>query len=363
MKSFRFIAWLPLIVFAMYSCSSGWDNSQDLPDNTEPPIVSEVEQDAESEDAEEIETGYESGTETESEPAPETGTESEPETGTAPEPETETEADGGDGLKVKPEVEDETKLEAEPEVEGGIKPDKDSDENTPGEDEHATDKNDRMPALVFNELRTEYSTNPSLRVEFVEFLALRPGNIGALRLFIASNSLSIPVYEFPQAEVKVGERIVLHLRSVEEGLVDETGEDLGLSGGTDAQSDARDFWIPGSKKLLRRTDAIWIMDQDDQIIDAVLLSETGGSQWNNAKIAEAAEFLAKKKAWLPNSGAAGEKWIPSPADAVLTARTTVTRTICRDEEIPPGPHASNWYLTDTGCATPGNPNNPKRFVH
>jgi len=74
-------------------------------------------------------------------------------------------------------------------------------------------RNDRMPPLVFNELRTEYSKP---KVEFVEFLAKGAGNLGALRLFIASHSLSIPAYEFPPAEVKAGEYIVLHLRTLEE---------------------------------------------------------------------------------------------------------------------------------------------------
>ena len=219
-------------------------------------------------------------------------------------------------------------------------------------------RNDRMPALVFNELRTEYSKP---KVEFVEFLAMGPGNLGAMRLFIAGYSLLKPVFDFPPVEVKAGEYIVLHLRTLEEGCADETGDDLALSGGTEAHSDARDFWVPGAVKLFRKTDALWIVDQDDRIIDAVLLSENRDDAWNskNSAIASAAELLGSQKAWLPPGG--NETWSPCPADAFITLGTTNTRTICRDENLKPSPMAGNWYITATSGATPGRPNNPKRY--
>ena len=220
-------------------------------------------------------------------------------------------------------------------------------------------RNDRMPAMVFNELRTEYSKP---KVEFVEFFALGPGNMGAIRLFIAGHSLSEPVYEFPPVEVKAGEYIVLHLRSIEEGCADETGENLALSDGTEAQSDARDFWVPGAVKLLRKTDALWLVDQDDRIIDAVLLSENPDAAWNNknSAVASAAELLGREKAWLSPAGN-GTRGSPGPADAVISNGTTNTRTICRDESLTPGPRAENWYITATSGATPGKANNPKRY--
>jgi hypothetical protein len=220
-------------------------------------------------------------------------------------------------------------------------------------------RNDRMPALVFNELRTEYSKP---KVEFVEFLALEAGNLGAMRLLIAGYSLTKPAYEFSPAEVKAGEYIVLHLRTVEEGCVDETGQNLALSGGTDAQENARDFWIPGNAKLLHKTDALWLMDQDDRIIDAVLLSESSDAAWSGKGVAEAVEFLGRKKAWLPASGDGKDNWLPTPADAVISSGTTNTRTICRDETIPPQRRARNWYITATSSATPGKANNPKRYT-
>jgi len=219
-------------------------------------------------------------------------------------------------------------------------------------------RNDRMPKLIINELRTE---NSKPKVEFVEFFSKGDGNLGAMRLFIAGHSVSTPVYEFPPTEVKAGEYIVLHLRTVEEGCLDETGKDLALSGGTDAQNNARDLWIPGNTKLLHKSDALWLLDQDDKIIDAILLSENQEGKWANNKVAEAADLLGKKKAWLPKQGEAKE-WSPGPSDAVLTAKTTSTRTICRDETITQKPCAGNWYITDTSSATPGKPNSVKRYT-
>jgi hypothetical protein len=219
-------------------------------------------------------------------------------------------------------------------------------------------RNDRMPPLVFNEIRTEYSKP---KVEFVEFLSRGAGNLGAMRLFVAGQSLTTPVYEFPPVEVKAGEYIVLHLRTIEEGCLDETGTNLALSGGTDACSEARDFWLPGAKKLLHKTDALWLMDQDGKIIDAILLSEKNDAKWGSDKVAEAANLFGKEKAWLPSKGEAAE-WSPGPSDAVIAAWTTNTRTICRDDTLPIKPCAGNWYITANSSATPGKPNNPKRYT-
>jgi len=224
-------------------------------------------------------------------------------------------------------------------------------------------RNDRMPTLVFNELRFD---NSGVKVEFVEFIAQESGNLGAMRLYIAHQSLSNPFYEFPPAEVKAGDYIVLHTRSVEEGCVDETGTNLGLSAGVDAQKNARDFWIPGNKKYLHNTNGLWLTDQDDRIIDALLICETADLGGISAALRKtftaAAEFLGREKAWLPASGEIPrDGWIPEPSDAVLTKGTTNTRTLCRDEKILHARRAGNWYITATSNATPGTSNSTKRY--
>jgi hypothetical protein len=217
-------------------------------------------------------------------------------------------------------------------------------------------KNDRIPKLQITELRTEYA-NP--KAEFVELKILEAGNLGALRVFIAGSGMQDPVYEFPPAEAAAGEYIVLHLRSPETGITDEIGPDMSLSGGTEAFPEARDFWVPGAVKRLRKTDAVIVMDQDGGILDGVLLSENPTPAWAKDDLTKAAELLAAGKAWI-NAGDGKAKAL-SPADAIGTKGTTATRTICRDETAADSNSAADWYITASSKASPGKPNNPERY--
>jgi hypothetical protein len=217
-------------------------------------------------------------------------------------------------------------------------------------------RNDRIPALLINELQTEYSKP---RVEYVEFKATSDGNLGALRLFIAGSSLTNPVYEFSPAEVKAGDYIVLHLRNPDSDWADETGDDLALSGGTDALATARDFWVNGTSKLLHKTDVVYLMDQDDRIIDGILMSETPGSSWAKSVFASAAELLANQDAWLPSAENSAGALIPS--DAVITTNASASRGISRDETAPDSNTANDWYVPANSNATPGKENSTKRF--
>jgi hypothetical protein len=214
-------------------------------------------------------------------------------------------------------------------------------------------RNDRIPPLLITELRTEYSKPKG---EFVEFKALADGNLGALRLFIAGNYTAPLVYEFSPVEVGAGEYILIHLRTLEAGAADETDSDLNRSGGTDAAAGGRDFWIPGSEKLLHKTDAVYFLDQDDRVVDGVMLSENPDSWWNKDYLAEAADFLFKKEAWSSPEGK-----IPGPADAVITSpvKTALTRSVSRDESMEDTNGAADWFITATSGVTPGKPNKPR----
>ena len=205
--------------------------------------------------------------------------------------------------------------------------------------------NTRMPELVINEIRTAYSKP---RVEFVEIKTLSAGNLGAMRLFAAYEQED-PIFEFPPVEVKKGEYIVVHTRSIEPGIKDETGTNLAASGGTDALTTARDFWIPGTLKL-HDTNVIYLMDQKDKILDGVLLV-SGNYKWKDSMTGPAGE-MARQGAW-PGS---------DTADAFVSDGNTATRTINRDESRQNSHSAGDWYVTVTSGATPGKANNPKRYV-
>ena len=214
-------------------------------------------------------------------------------------------------------------------------------------------RNNRIPPLLINEIRTE---NSKPKAEFIELKTLQAGNMGALRLFIAGYYKAPMVYEFPPVEVAAGEYITLHLRTTEETARDELGTNLNESGGTDSSPTARDLWLPGSTKLLHKTDVIYLLDQDDRVIDSVMFSENADPWWSKDYFAEAAEFLFKADAWQSNGK------ICSPADAVPSSSTTNTRTICRDETLKQSSGtAADWYITVGSGATPGKLNNPKRY--
>ncbi|MDR2483058.1 MAG: hypothetical protein LBD08_05430 [Treponema sp.] len=217
-------------------------------------------------------------------------------------------------------------------------------------------KNDRVPALLITEVRTEYAKP---KAEFVELKTFSAGNLGAVRLFIAGAGMDTPVFEFPPVEVRAGEYIVIHLRNLHEGL-DEIGENLEATPYTkdnEALAEARDFWVPGSKKLLRKTDAVMVIDQDDRILDGLLLSENPDPWWKDEKMVMAAEMLTAQGAWE----SAGAK-VPGPADAVFSARTTTTRSICRDETGTDTGSSADWYITASSNATPGKVNSIKRYI-
>jgi hypothetical protein len=185
---------------------------------------------------------------------------------------------------------------------------------------------------------------------------LSGGNLGALRVFVAGNDKDPLLYEFEPVEVKEGEYVVLHLRTLEGALCkDEYGENLNESGGTDSCPTARDFWIPGSAKLLHKTDAVYVLDQDDWVLDAVMLAESPALLWDKTYFSDAAEFLFSQGAWKSATGT-----VCGPVDAVNSSGITSTKSISRDETAENTHTAADWYVTATSGTTPGLPNNPKR---
>jgi hypothetical protein len=220
-------------------------------------------------------------------------------------------------------------------------------------------RNNRMPKMVINEICTEYSNSSGKkRDEFIEFKMESAGNLGAMRVVINSdsNATKQTIYEFSSVEVKKDEYMVLHLRTFDATNKDEFTDTLDESGGLTASPTARDFWVPDNKKLLHKTAMIYVLDQDDNVIDAVILSENPDIWWAKDYFAETAEFLFNSGAWVSASGD-----ICSPQDAVISSNTTNTRTICRDETVNNSKTAKDWYITVASGATPGKPNNPNRF--
>jgi hypothetical protein len=220
-------------------------------------------------------------------------------------------------------------------------------------------RNDRIPDLVINEICTESaSAAAGKKEEFIEFKMKSAGNLGAMRVVIIGNSNAAKqtIYEFSPVEVKKDEYMVLHLRTYDQSSKDEYTSNLNESGGLNASPTARDFWIPGETKLLHKTSVIYVLDQDDRVIDAVILSEKPDAWWTKDYFAEAAEFLYNSGSWKSADGG-----ICSPQDAFISVNATNTRTICRNENKENSHTAKDWYVTVTSGATAGKPNNPNRY--
>ncbi|MDR1429720.1 MAG: hypothetical protein LBI85_05475 [Spirochaetaceae bacterium] len=212
-------------------------------------------------------------------------------------------------------------------------------------------RNDSLPVLVINEIRTEYS-NP--RCEFIELKTSTPGNLGALRVMTAIEAE--PIYEFEPVEVGEGEYIVLHLRKTDNASLDETGDDLEASEGYEA-SGARDFWIPGNTERLRKTDGIALVDQDGTVLDGIIFSETSSGSWAKENLARFAGFLNDAGAWKPS----GDPPCINPSEAFSSQGSTATQTLCRDELVSDSNDPHDWYIAARNQATPGRENSTKRY--
>jgi hypothetical protein len=211
--------------------------------------------------------------------------------------------------------------------------------------------NDWIPKMEINELCTE-DLNP--RAEFIEFKVKSAGNLDGLQLYIMWDAKSPYVFDFPAVDVKSGEYVTLHLRTRGSACVNELGEDLSESAGTDSCPTARDLWVPGSSKLLHKTDIVYLQDANGGILDAVVLNEAPGKTWdkNLAHFAEITEYLYNKGMWKSADGQ-----LPGPLDAVNTLKTSATRSINRYEEKENTHTANDWYIPDLlGSSSPGQPN-------
>jgi hypothetical protein len=214
--------------------------------------------------------------------------------------------------------------------------------------------NDHLPVFQMTELRTELAKP---RVEFIELKMLSAGNLAGVRLFIASNGTGQPVYEFPAVEVAAGEYVLIHPRTPDYiSGVDETGDDLALSASDDAKAqadcprDVRDLWFPDNKEILRKSDAVYFMDQADKVLDAVVFCDKAKERekWGgNPNFINAMELLAAAGAWEGGTGIDG---------ALDSSGTSPTNTLCRRESSSDTNTADDWYKSGTGKASPGKAN-------
>lgn len=217
-----------------------------------------------------------------------------------------------------------------------------------------TGYNDHPAKLRINEIRIDYTgpnekTGAKPKIEFIEFVVVASGNLGGIEVYNAVNS-DRPSYEFPPVEVAAGDYIVYHLRSIEEGLVNET-DAIDASAGTDAKPTARDFWDTHTRKPFKDANVILVRERKaGPIMDALLYAASGTADWPSDTVKAAAELAFSAGAWKPGSGV---------ADAAGTASISPTRTLGRDALSRDTDSAADWAVCAKSKCSPGS-SNPAR---
>lgn len=209
--------------------------------------------------------------------------------------------------------------------------------------------NERVPELLISEIRTSYSKP---KVEYMEILVLSEGNMAGVVITNAMNSNS-STYEFPCCEVRAGDYVLWHVRSVEDGLVCESNA-IDESLGTDSSNFAWDFWDTQERAPLKSTNVLILQERTGgRIMDALLCAESKYDEWPSETVRLAAETVVNAGAWGPTA---------LITDAVCSDYMTPTRTLGRIPSSKDTDSAGDWIVCATSCASPGNINSPKRHV-
>ena len=150
-----------------------------------------------------------------------------------------------------------------------------------------TGYNSRIPRMIMTELQIKYGKGTVkgetiYRGEYVECLALEDGNLAGLVLESASDGPS-KNFEFPALDVKKGEIILIHLRTVGDGCISEIDEDLNLATAPHSAEGKRDLWSENtSARLNDNSDVIILRDCVNNIImDAVMYASVDASEWKS----------------------------------------------------------------------------------
>lgn len=228
--------------------------------------------------------------------------------------------------------------------------------------------NEKPARLVLSEIRSKHSTSKGVlkKCEFVEVYVLKEGSTAGLEIVTGSDGES-KKYVFPDINVKKGEYIVVHFRTVDEGdCIDELGENLSLSTGTDS-SNSRDLWVEGKESRISDSDVIVIRDSCRNMLqDAVLFSASGKQSWYYAGQKSLALEAYESGIWKDGY---------EPKNAVVADGISLTRTMCRmnieklTEEYSSENDIDDQSVIETGTedwslvegATPGAKNSEKRY--
>lgn len=205
--------------------------------------------------------------------------------------------------------------------------------------------NDHPAELSINEVQTGKNSSVSNpHRDYIEFLALKGGNIGGIHVSWASTQ-KLAAFTFPPCEVAANSLIILH--AAPEAIpeeINETGHDLAASGGVDSSATGRDFWTEAGG-IPDETGVIMVRTREgDPPIDGLFfasLSKTG--EVDSTKLAGVLGELDGQGLWPCSSS-------PCWEDGFLWKSSTA-RPLHRKREAESGP--DQWYVGEAGSQSPG----------
>lgn len=205
--------------------------------------------------------------------------------------------------------------------------------------------NDRPASLVITEIQTaKNSSKKAPHRDYIELLVKKAGNLAGMDIQWAS-ATRVMRFDFPACEVRAGEVIVLHCAP--EGIAEEkneTGNDLGLSGGIDASVQGRDFWTDAGG--LPDASGIIVLHEREGSppVDGIFYADSSKTgTLESAKLAALARELADAGLWQLDREAVWQNaflWKPS-----------ASRPLVRNSQSSFGANA--WAVGESGSQSPG----------
>jgi hypothetical protein len=206
--------------------------------------------------------------------------------------------------------------------------------------------NANVPKLAISELRTYYQ-KPSM--EFVELVAQTDGNIAGMVLEVYYKSEPTKLL-LPPVDVKSGDYIIVHGRSLDETCVNES-DNWTVASHKDAVADVLDLWINADSKVIGNSGVILLRERENAPpVDALLYTEPGKEEWGNASMKEAAREAVNSGVWVGTD---------SVEDAAINVKPSGTRTLSKDFSYQDDNEAlskNHWIFVNNGNATIGKEN-------
>ena len=220
--------------------------------------------------------------------------------------------------------------------------------------------NPYIPDLLINEITTQGSTT---HPDMAEIFIKSGGNMAGVTFFEGCSEDYDARYVFPSIEVQEGDYFIIHAKP--EGIPEEITEtdDITVSGGIDACSDAFDIWPSGFTGLSGNNGVISVYTgPGGNLIDAFAYSNRTSSSDENYRgfgshsVMKRMDFIASCGGWTFSGD------LISPEDCVNPDPSTATRSMCRSSSSADTNSSSDWHTVPTSMSSFGSVNTDEVYT-